>query len=288
MSDLFRMLAFWRMGRAFRAVATPDTTYVNACHSGLPRRKDALERVDPARRMRRLAYIHDIIPLEFPEYQTPRSVRRFEAFLQTLASAPIRFATNSADTGRRLSAYAAARGWPVERVESVIPRIAMDDRAAPDGMLRPAVRALLEEPTPHFVAIGTIEPRKNHLLLLHLWREMAAEGNPPRLLVIGRRGWENEMVVDMLDRCASIAPHVREFGDLNDAETKTLLASARALLFPSFAEGLGLPLLEAAAVGTRAVVSDLPAFREIAPDGTLFLDPLDGPAWKRTVRALTA
>jgi glycosyltransferase involved in cell wall biosynthesis len=274
---------------AFRALATPETTYVNASHSGLPLRPGALERVDPQRRMRRLAYIHDIIPLEFPEYQTARSVRRFEAFLQALAAAPIRFATNSADTARRLSAYAAAQGWDLEGVEPAVPRMAAQGaRVGAAGALRAEARAILDGPRPYFIVIGTIEPRKNHLLLLHLWREFAAEGDAPTLVIVGRRGWENEMVVDMLERCAAIAPHLREFGDLSDAETQALLRGARALLFPSFAEGLGLPLLEARAVGAPAIVSDLPAFREIAPADAQFLSPLDGPAWKRAIRALAA
>jgi Glycosyltransferase len=216
-------------------------------------------------------------------------VERFAAFLDALAAAPIRFHTNSADTARRLSAHAAAQGWTVEGVEPAIPRLAAPVRpTGPGGSLRPEVRALLESSTPYCVVLGTIEPRKNHLLLLHIWREFAAEPAPPTLVIVGRRGWENEMVVDILDRCAAIAPIVREFGDLADAEAQALLAGARALLLPSFAEGLGLPLLEAGAAGTPCIVSDLPAFREVAPAGARFLSPIDGPGWKQAIRNVTS
>ncbi|SEA65310.1 glycosyltransferase [Rubrimonas cliftonensis] len=269
----------------FRALAGPDVTYVVASHSGLPAERGGIDRVDPGRRMRRLAYIHDVIPLEYPEYQTPRSARRFERFLAALGAAPTRYVANSADTARRLGACAAARGWAVEGIDALPPRLEPGPPPRDDPAPRPAVRAILDGAAPWFIAIGTIEPRKNHLLLLQLWRALAEAGTPPRLAVVGRRGWENEMVVDMLDRCAAIAPHVSEFGDLSDAETLALLKGARALLFPSFAEGLGLPLMEAAAVGTPAIVSDLPVFREIAPPGTVFLDPLDGPGWARAIRA---
>lgn len=270
-----------RLGGAER-LARAGATYVNASHSGLPLRAGALERLDPGGRLERIAYVHDVIPLEFPEYQTPHGIRRFEAFLERLAARPIRFLANSADTAERLSALAARRGWEVRSVAPSIPRFAPGPPGA--GPLRPAVRAIRDGAAPYFVAIGTIEPRKNHLLLLHLWRGFAAAGAPPLLVIVGRRGWENEMVVDMLERCAALRPHVVEFGDLTDAETHALLRGARALLMPSFAEGLGLPLLEAAAVGAPAVVSDLPAFREIAPEGTVFLDPLDGPGWARAIR----
>ena len=115
---------------------------------------------------------------------------------------------------------------------------------------------------------------------------MAAGTAPPRLVVIGRRGWENEMVIDLLERSAALAPHVVELGDLSDGETHALLGRARALLMPSFTEGLGLPLMEAGLMGVPAVVSDLPALREIGARGTLYLDPLDGPAWRAAITAL--
>jgi glycosyltransferase involved in cell wall biosynthesis len=76
---------------------------------------------------------------------------------------------------------------------------------------------------------------------------------------------------------------VTEFGDLSDLEVQKLITSSSALLFPSFTEGLGIPLLEAAALGIYCIVSDIPVFREIAPAGTCFLDPLDGPGWRRAI-----
>lgn len=284
--DLARGWARGWLG-GFQAQADDRTTYVNASHSGLPLAPSGLERIDPGRRMRRAAYLHDLIPLEHPEYQRPRSVRRFERFLAALTTAPIRLFANSLDTARRTDALAKARGWPTASATALPPRVPPPPTtAADDPRLRPAVRALLAEARPHFVVLGTIEPRKNHLLLLHLWRVFAGEdATPPRLVVIGRRGWENEMVVDMLDRCPALRPHVTELGDLSDLETGTLLASARALLFPSFAEGLGLPLLEAAALGVPVIVSDIAVFREFAPADATLLDPLDGPAWRAAIMA---
>lgn len=274
-----------RLGLGARRVLEPEaTTYVCASHSGLPARPGALDRLDPSGRMRRLIYVHDLIPIDYPEYQRPGSDARLARLLDEAAARPARFLTNSADTARRLAAHARDRGWRVEGIAPLIPR--PDPPApAPEAALGPAARAVLAAPGPYFVALGTIEPRKNHLLLLHVWRELAAEERAPRLVVIGRRGWENEMVVDMLERCAAIRPHVLELGDLRDAEAQALLARARALLLPSFAEGLGVPLMEAAALGTPAVASDLPALREVAAPGTAFLSPLDGPGWRREVLA---
>jgi len=141
-------------------------------------------------------------------------------------------------------------------------------------------------PAPYFLVLSTIEPRKNHLLLLNIWRRMIETLGPqrtPHLAIVGRRGWENENVVDMLDRCTAIHDHVHEYRGLSDAAIGTLLRRARALLCPSFAEGFGMPVTEALLCGTPVICSDLPALREAGGDVPDFIDPLDGPEWIRAV-----
>jgi glycosyltransferase involved in cell wall biosynthesis len=138
---------------------------------------------------------------------------------------------------------------------------------------------------PYFVVLGTIEPRKNHRLLLNLWRELVARLGPatPHLVLIGRRGWECENVVDMLERCDALRGHVHEVPGCTDATLAQYLQHARALLFPSFAEGFGMPLVEALLMGTPVVASTLPVFREIAGAVPDYLGPLDGPGWTQAV-----
>jgi hypothetical protein len=136
---------------------------------------------------------------------------------------------------------------------------------------------------PYFICIGTIEARKNHLLLLNLWRHMAETQEPatiPRLIILGRRGWENEQVIDMLERCPALRGHVEEMNGCPDRRMNELLQGARALLLPSFAEGYGMPVAEALSVGTPVLCSDLPALREAGGAVPDFIDPLDGPGWK--------
>ena len=81
-----------------------------------------------------------------------------------------------------------------------------------------------------------------------------------------------------------LKPFVRELGNLDDQDMFALIGKARALLFPSFTEGFGLPLMEAAELGVPVIASDLDVFHEIVDDGALFLDPLDGPAWKAAIK----
>ncbi|MDB5379719.1 MAG: glycosyltransferase family 1 protein, partial [Rubritepida sp.] len=136
----------------------------------------------------------------------------------------------------------------------------------------------------YFVMLGTIEPRKNHLLALQIWRDFAIQGRTgaPRLLIIGRRGWENEQVFRLLDR-GNFGGLVEECGRLPDQEVAHLVQGATALLCPSFVEGFGLPLAEAMALGTPVIASNIPAAREVGGGVPDYLHPLDFLAWRRAI-----
>jgi glycosyltransferase involved in cell wall biosynthesis len=139
---------------------------------------------------------------------------------------------------------------------------------------------------PYFLCVGTIEPRKNHLLLFNLWRRLAETREAhevPRLLLVGRRGWENENAVDMLERCDALRGHVEECGSLSDRALQQLMSGARALLMPSFAEGFGMPVAEALQSGLPVLCSDLPALREASGGLASYLDPLDGIGWMNAI-----
>ena len=138
---------------------------------------------------------------------------------------------------------------------------------------------------PTFVVLGTIEARKNHLMLLQIWERLIQRFGTaaPRLLIIGQRGWECEQVFGLLDNSALLREAVVELSNCSDEALAGHLASARALLFPSLIEGYGLPLIEALRAGAPVIASDLPVFREIGEGIPDFLDPLDEAAWEHAI-----
>jgi glycosyltransferase involved in cell wall biosynthesis len=109
----------------------------------------------------------------------------------------------------------------------------------------------------------------------------------PRLVIVGKRGWGNENVLDLLERCAPLQDSVIEVSGLSTPALKRLLDNARGLLMPSFAEGYGLPVAEALAAGVPVLASELPVFREIGGSGIEFIDPLAGLAWLKAIRDRT-
>jgi glycosyltransferase involved in cell wall biosynthesis len=138
---------------------------------------------------------------------------------------------------------------------------------------------------PYFVILGTIEARKNHWLLLQVWRRLIERfgAATPRLVIIGRRGWECENVLDMLERCAPLDGIVIERGNCSDHDVAVYLQHAQALLMPSFAEGYGLPVVEALSAGLPVIASDLAIFHEIAGETPDYVDPLDGTRWAELI-----
>ena len=157
-----------------------------------------------------------------------------------------------------------------------------------DAFLGASTQGPVNAQSPYFLYVGTIEPRKNLLFLLSVWRRLVERlgAGAPRLLLAGRRGWENENIVDVLERSRALAPFVAEVSDLTDGGLAALMAGAVALVAPSFAEGFGLPVVECLAVGTPAVVSDIAAHREVGSDMVLYADPVDGPSWISAIEML--
>lgn len=221
--------------------------------------------------------IHDLIPITHPEYSKPRQIKAHRRRMQVTAAMADAVIVNSAATGAALTHHLMAQNLQPPRI--MVAPLGFD--LSPADMAQP----LPHPETPYFVALGTVEPRKNHHMLLALWRDMAETIGPgaPRLVILGRRGWDNEIVFRMLDRCGGYGGLVEERGGVDDGVIATMLRGARALLFPSFAEGYGIPLVEALTLGVPAICSDIPALVEVGGGVPEHLHPLDGAAWRRSI-----
>lgn len=260
------------LGRG-RSVLRRRRFLFNTAHSGLEVRGYA--RRLRHRHIQSLFFVHDLIPMTHPEYCRPGERARHAARMDSVLDLAQGVIVNSVATMTELRAYA-------ERTHRVLPPAAIGWLAT-EPLPEPAVCSA--ETAPYFVTLGTIEPRKNHWMLLQVWRRLVERLGPraPRLIVIGRRGWECENVVDMLERCEILRGFVIERSRCSDAELATYLRHARALLFPSFAEGFGLPLIEALSGGIPVIASDLRVFREVARDVPEYVDPLDAKGWMANI-----
>ncbi|TAL83751.1 MAG: glycosyltransferase family 1 protein [Beijerinckiaceae bacterium] len=227
-------------------------------------------------------FVHDLLPLDHPEFFPAGYHKRFEKRLRTILRHATALVVSTESVARRVEAELQTRGRSNIPIHiALLPSSIETSRQDQD--------AEIELPSaPYFVMVGTIEPRKNHLLLLHIWRELAKGPGPvPVLVIVGKPGWETEQVMDLLSRCTQIRPHILRLSGLSVFQLRKLLAHARALLMPSFAEGYGLPLVEALGVGTPVIASDTGVFREVSQNRALFLSPLDGLGWQAAIKDMT-
>jgi glycosyltransferase involved in cell wall biosynthesis len=222
-------------------------------------------------RFRPVFFIHDLIPITHPEYYRPRERDRHAARMKNALDLGAGLITNSEVTLTELTSYAA-------RVRMRVPPVVTAPLAS--GLKR-AEHSVPPIAGAYFVVLGTIEARKNHLLLLQVWRRLVERlgSAAPRLVIIGRRGWECENVLDILDRSEFLRGFVIEHSRCADSKLRDYLQHTRALLYPSFAEGYGIAMIEALTLGVPVIVSDLPAFREVAGAIPEYIDSLDGKRW---------
>jgi glycosyltransferase involved in cell wall biosynthesis len=254
---------------------------LNLSHTGLEQRGAFAKQVHNG--ISAVFMIHDLIPLTHAEYCRDGESGRHAIRIENALNVGEGIIVNSQATLVELTRYAS-------RARLKLPPVAV----APLGVgltQGPLMGDGFEHDVaePYFVMVGTLEPRKNHWLILHVWRTLVRKfgSSTPRLIVIGRRGWKCENISDLLERSTALQGMVLEKDHCSDAQMVAYLKGARALLFPSFAEGYGLPLVEALSFNVPVIASDLPVFKEIAHDVPEYADPLDGARWLELIADYT-
>jgi glycosyltransferase involved in cell wall biosynthesis len=249
--------------------------WLNAGHTGL--HNPALVDWCTEANVRPVYLIHDLIPITHPEYCRAGEDARHAGRILTVLKTAAGVVANSRHTLDTLADFAERVGLGVPLAIVAWPGSARLNAEA--GNCAPA-----NELT-DFVVLGTIEARKNHAFLLSVWQRLIATMGDaaPRLVIVGRRGWEADDVFALLDN-HDFQGKVVEAGALDDRALASVLGRARALLFPSHAEGFGIPMVEALAAGIPVIANDLPVFREVVGDIPELLAVDDEDAW---VAALT-
>jgi glycosyltransferase involved in cell wall biosynthesis len=261
--------------RAKRRPPRSDMTYLNVGHTGL--HDSALPSWIESNEVRAVYLVHDLIPITHPQFCREGEAGKHRMRMQNALTSATGIVANSQATLSELAAFAKATQAPLPK--SIVNWIS--------GQRPPVGIQPRHLERPHFVTVGTIEGRKNHLLLLRIWQRLIAQmgKDTPILVIIGQRGWKAEEAFALLDGADELRGHVIEIGNANDEGLAALLAGATALLMPSFAEGFGLPVIEAIQVGTPVIASDLPVYREIVGAIPTYVDPRSELVWEEVIRS---
>lgn len=133
--------------------------------------------------------------------------------------------------------------------------------------------------------VGTIEPRKNIIILLEAWEQLNREGVTLPLVLCGRYGWKSDDLKAKIET-AQKEGWARHFGYVENSQLAALYETATLVVFPSLYEGFGLPAVEALWAGAPLLASDIPVLREVAADAAHYAASGNSEEWVLKVRLL--
>ncbi|HTI82076.1 MAG TPA: glycosyltransferase family 1 protein [Acetobacteraceae bacterium] len=271
----------YQVGRRAIRHAPRDAIYLNVGQLawGIPVLTHWLRR---RRDLKAIFMVHDVIPIDHPDLVIPMSRRAHHWLMAAVArhASGLLLTTRAAGDAvtRRLDAMSVA-GLPAD----------IGPVPIPPAFLEPAPHRSPFATTTYFVICGAIEPRKNLGVLLDAWEMLAARHGTrtPQLVIAGTPASRAAPILARIT--ASLAPRgplVWARG-LSTPALRQVIGHARALLMPSLAEGYGMPVAEALAIGTPVIASDIPPHVEIARDHAAFCPPRDATAWCMAIERLT-
>ncbi len=226
-----------------------------------------------------VSVIYDLIPLTHPQFCDAGLVRVFNDWFDWIAKTADGYVAISAtirdqvrdEMLRRVGPNQVAQRWfDYFHLGS---ELDLCDDSTP---VEPALTQMFKSKDPVFLMVSTIEPRKNHSYLLDAFEIAWANGSRARLCIAGRIGWKCDALIERIRKHPELNKRLFMFNDLSDRSLEHAYSNATSLVFPSYVEGFGLPLVEAMQRGLPAMGSDIPVFREIGGPFMAYFD-LDDP-----------
>ncbi|MBU9355027.1 glycosyltransferase family 4 protein [Burkholderia multivorans] len=211
--------------------------------------------------------VYDLIAIKYPHFFTREFGGRVQDFLRLLPLVCDRFMCISHSTASDVRAL--LKEDADTRVISIGGDVDNVDARGTDT--RPTAAY------PFVLCVGTLEVRKNHLLLYYVWRKLAQHLglSCPKLVLVGRPGWLSGDVVYLLLNDPLTAHLVEIRHDVSNHELVTLFKDCLFTVFPSFYEGWGLPAWESLFYGKVCATSNTASLPEINPFPQLMFDPYD-------------
>jgi glycosyltransferase involved in cell wall biosynthesis len=255
----------------------PNDTLLSAGSDWGSKEPSAIAALKQRTGFRLVAICYDLIPILFPHYYGARDVEVFTRFFRAAIGFTDRFICISKRTAADLADFARAHGRGGLDIRSE--RLGADAVKANGGAAVPSNLAGART----ILYVSTIEPRKNHALLLRVWKRLAAgeQGGTAgyKLVLAGRRGWMVDGVMAALREDAVLARDVVHVANASDAVLHALYRHAAFCVYPSLYEGFGLPVVEAFMHGKPVIVSSAGSLPEAAAGLAPCLDPNDEDAW---------
>jgi glycosyltransferase involved in cell wall biosynthesis len=234
----------------------------------------------PAYYGRQVVTFHDLFPLEHPEWYSPAYAKWYRALLPRIAKGPVHLI--------------AVSEYTKSRVVKLLGRNPEDITVIPNGMttgctragedqIAAAARALRLPSRRYVLSLSSLEKRKNLRTTLMAWARIHSQLPRDTWLILA--GPEADTTVYGSQELPIDLPRVHFTGYVPEEHLAGLYSGASVFVYPSLAEGFGLPLLEAMACGLRSITSNNTSLPEVGGDAVRYVNALDEVALGELIRS---
>ena len=226
--------------------------------------------------------IYDIVPILIPEFCVPGMNIRFPKFLLDASWTADAFYCISDSTLRDVEAYLRKNNLPIPALHRIELGADSEQYDRTEFKLSSTVK-----PGSFITYVSTIEPRKNHMTLFHVWRQLYQTNREALipLVIVGRQGWNSSDLITMIKAAEHLYPkYIKFMTDVSDSELDWLYRNSRFTVYPSLYEGWGLPVAESLARGKFCIAASTSSIPEVAQGCAELIDPLDSLAWTNSIR----
>ena len=223
--------------------------------------------------------IYDIIAVTNPEFFYHVTAKRFHEWSEQSVSNVDFYIAISKTVRNQIASYIISNKQPdidPGRFES-FQLGSVIDKVEFNGKVRDELKTIFENDVRFntYLSVGTLEPRKNHKYLMDAFDNIWQECPNACLCIVGHTGWLSEQLRERILSHKAYGRYLFMFHDALDTELDYCYNHAKALIFPSHAEGFGLPIVESLYHGLPVLASDIPIHREVGKDLCTYFDISD-------------